>query len=398
MTTINSIAALKDEIAAYRRELHQNPQTCYEETFAADLVARKLTEWGIPFESGIAKTGIVAKIEGQKTASGKAIGLRCDMDALDIIEKSGQPWASKIEGKMHGCGHDGHTAMMLGAAKYLSETRNFDGTVYLIFQPAEEGGAGAVKMIEEGLFKKYPMDAVFGLHNWPGMKKGEIGLRAGPIMASTDTFEIVINGKGGHAAMPNRSIDPVIVASHVVTALQTIVSREIDPVDQAVVSVTNINGGTGADNVIPDTCTLTGTYRTFRSETRKMVGERIEAITKGIASSMNASATIEFWGGYDPTLNSPAESEFCAGIARALVGDDNVNANVDPCMGAEDFGAMLQEIPGCYIWMGQAEADANSPHNKGLHNAGYDFNDEIIPLGVEYWARLTEAAMPLSKS
>ncbi len=397
MTTINSIAALKDEIAGYRRELHQNPQTCYEETFASGLVAQKLTEWGIPFEQGMAKTGIVATIKGQKDTAGKAIGLRCDMDALDIIEKSGQPWASKIPGKMHGCGHDGHTAMMLGAAKYLSETRNFDGTVYLIFQPAEEGGGGAIKMIEEGLFKKYPMQSVFGMHNWPGMKKGEIGLRSGPIMASTDTFEIIVTGRGGHAAMPNRSIDPVTAAAQIVTALQTIVSREIDPVDQAVVSVTNINAGTGADNVIPDTATLLGTYRTFRPETRKFVGKRIDDIAKGIGASMNVTVTTEFWGGYDPTLNSPAESEFCAGIARALVGDANVNANVDPCMGAEDFGAMLQETPGCYIWMGQAELDATSPHNKGLHNAGYDFNDSIIPLGIEYWARLTEAALPLTR-
>lgn len=394
MTLSNSIAALKDEIAAYRRELHQNPQTSYEETFASGLVQKKLTEWGIPFKTGYAVTGIVATIEGAQNTSGKSIALRADMDALNIVEASGQPWASKIPGKMHGCGHDGHTAMLLGAAKYLSETRNFNGTVHLIFQPAEEGGAGAIRMIEQGLFKDFKIDAVFGMHNWPGMKKGTIGLRPGPIMASSDTFEIVVTGRGGHAAMPNRSIDPVIIAAHIITMLQTVVSREIDPVDQAVLSITNVNAGTGADNVIPDKAVLTGTFRAFQVATRQRLGRRIGEIASAVATSMGGSATAEVFNGYDPTINSAAESAFCADICRALVGAENVDANVEPCMGAEDFGAMLQEVPGCYIWMGQAEADTASPHNKGLHNAGYDFNDEIIPLGVEYWARLVETALP----
>lgn len=397
MTTINSIADMKDEIAAYRRSLHENPQTAYEETFASDLVAEKLAQWGIPFERGLAKTGIVATIEGQKNDSGAAIGLRADMDALDIVEKSGQPWASKIDGKMHGCGHDGHTAMLLGAAKYLNETRNFNGRVHLIFQPAEEGGAGAIKMISEGLFKKYPVKAVFGMHNWPGMKMGEIGLRSGPIMASSDSFEMTITGKGGHAALPHFNVDPIVAGSHIVTALQTIVSRQIDPVDQAVVSITNFKSGTGAWNVIPDTAILTGTFRAFKVETRKFLQQRIQEIGEGIASALGCGFKLHVNDGYDPTINSPAESEFCASIARALVGEDNVNANVEPCMGAEDFGAMLQEVPGCYIWMGQSVASKDSPHNKGLHNAGYDFNDDIIPLGIEYWARVTEAALPLEK-
>lgn len=399
MTLINSIAAMADEIAMYRRALHENPQTSYEETFASNLIASKLKEWGITFEQGIAVTGIVATIEGRTNKSGKAIGLRADIDALDIIEKSGQPWASKTPGKMHGCGHDGHTAMMLGAAKYLSETRNFDGTVHLIFQPAEEGGAGAVRMIEEGLFKKYPVDAVFGLHNWPGMKRGTIGLRPGPIMASTDQFYITVTGRGGHAAMPHLSIDPIVIASHIVTALQTILSRQVDPVDQAVVSVTNFNGGTGATNVIPDTVELVGTYRTFKPETRKFIGRRIEEITRSTAAMMGGIASIAFKDGYDPTINTAAESEFCAAVAAALVGQENVNANVEPCMGAEDFGAMLQEVPGCYVWMGQGEpGQPDSPHNKGLHNAGYDFNDALIPQGIEYWARLVETALPLEKA
>ncbi len=397
MTTINSIAAMKDEIAAYRRELHQNPQTSYEETFANDLVQRKLTEWGIPFKTGLAVTGIVATIEGQKTDSGKAIGLRADMDALDMNEASGQPWASKIPGKMHGCGHDGHTAMLLGAAKYLSQTRNFNGKVHLIFQPAEEGGAGAIRMIEEGLFQQFPMQAVYGMHNWPGMKRGEIGLRPGPIMASSDSFEMTITGKGGHAAIPHFNIDPIVAASQIVTALQSIVSRQVDPVDQAVVSITNFHSGTGASNVIPDKAVLSGTYRAFRVETRALLRKRIEEISSTIAKAYNTAFDMTFNDGYDPTINTVEESVFAANIARSIVGDENVNANVEPCMGAEDFGAMLQNVPGCYIWMGQAEPDAKSPHNKGLHNVGYDFNDEIIPTGMEYWARLAEAALPLQK-
>lgn len=398
MTLSNSIAALKDEIAAYRRELHQNPQTAYEETFASGLIAKKLTEWGIPFKQGLAVTGIVATIEGQKTDSGKAIGLRADMDALNMIEESGQPWASKNEGKMHGCGHDGHTAMLLGAAKYLSETRNFNGKVHLIFQPAEEGGAGAIRMIKEGLFQQFPMDAVFGMHNWPGLPKGTIGLRPGPIMASSDTFEMTITGKGGHAALPHFNIDPIVAASHIVTALQTIVSRQLDPVDQGVVSVTNFKAGSGASNVIPDTAWLSGTYRSFRVETRALLRKRIEEIATGIATTLNTKIEVKFGDGYDPTINSEKESAFCTDIAAAVVGSKNVNANVEPCMGAEDFGAMLQQVPGCYIWMGQGEPDQpHSPHNKGLHNTGYDFNDEIIPMGIEYWAKLAEGALPLTK-
>lgn len=398
MSKINSIADMKGEIAAARRALHENPQTCYEETFASNLVAEKLESWGIEFDRGLAITGIVAKIEGQKNTSGKAIGLRADMDALDIIETSGQPWASKTPGKMHGCGHDGHTAMLLGAAKYLSETRNFDGTVYLIFQPAEEGGGGAIRMIEEGLFDRYPIDEVYGLHNWPGLPRGKIALNPGPIMASTDDFIITLTGRGGHAAMPHLSLDPIPAACQIVTALQTLVSRTVDPLDQAVVSVTNMNGGTGASNVIPDTIKLVGTFRTFRPETREMLRNRIEEISTSIAKTFHLSIDFELDKGYDPTVNHAGQAALCTQVSEELVGAENVNANIDPCMGAEDFGAMLQAKPGCYIWMGQAEPDkADSPHNKGLHNAGYDFNDEIIPLGVEYWARLTETALPLDK-
>lgn len=398
MTLINSIAAIKDEITAARRELHQNPQTSYEETFASDLVAKKLTEWGIPFKRGIAVTGIVATIEGQKNTSGKAIGLRADMDALDMVEASGQAWASKIPGKMHGCGHDGHTAMLLGAAKYLSETRNFDGKVHLIFQPAEEGGAGAIRMIEEGLFRDFPMKSVFGMHNWPGIPKGKISLRTGPIMASSDSFEITLTGKGGHAALPHLTIDPIVAGSQIVVALQSIVARGVDPIDQGVVSITNFKAGYGASNVIPESAFLSGTFRSFRVETRKFLQRRIEEIATAVAGAMQVKIDIIVNDGYDPTINSKDEAEFCAQVARSVVGDANVDIDVAPCMGAEDFGAMLQEVPGCYIMMGQGEPDKKaSPHNKFLHDTGYDFNDEIIPTGIEYWARIAEAALPLEK-
>ena len=392
----NSIAALKDEMAAARRELHQNPQTSYEETFASDLIAKSLTEWGVNHERGWGGgTGIVAIIEGETNNSGQSIGLRCDIDALDILEQSGQEWASKIPGKMHGCGHDGHTAMMLGAAKYLQENRNFDGTVYLIFQPAEEGGAGAVKMMEEGLFQKHPMDSIYGLHNWPTMPKGKIGINPGPMMASSDDVFITVKAKGGHAAMPEQCVDPIVVASQIVVALQSIASRNVSPVDTIVLSITNINGGTGLSNVIPDEVELSGTVRAFQFETREFAEKRIREISEGVAAAYGAQAECKYVYDYDPTVNHAGESAICAEVSKALVGEDNVNDNIEPCMGAEDFGAMLKDVPGCYIWLGQGEPEQpESPHNQGLHNSGYDFNDEVIPLGVEYWVRLVETKLP----
>lgn len=397
MTIRNSIATLQDELTAARRELHQNPQTSYEETFASDLISENLTKWGVKHERNWGGgTGIVAIIEGEKNTLNRAIGLRCDIDALDIIEQSGQEWASKIPGKMHGCGHDGHTAMMMGAAKYLQENRNFDGKVYLIFQPAEEGGAGAIKMIEEGLFEKHPMNFVYGLHNWPALPKGQIGLTPGPIMAGSDDIFVTVKGKGGHAAMPDQCIDPIVVASQIVSALQTIASRNTSPVDTIVLSITNINGGTGASNVIPDTVEISGTVRAFKFETRELAEKRIKEISEGIAAAHGASVECKYVYDYDPTINHAEESAECSIVSKALVGEENVNDNIDPCMGAEDFGAMLKEVPGCYIWLGQGVPDqANSPHNKGLHNSGYDFNDDVITLGVEYWTRLVEHKLPL---
>jgi hippurate hydrolase len=394
MNIRNSIHELAEEIAGYRRSLHENPQTAFEEEFASGLVAKKLTGWGIPFEKGIAKTGIVATIEGNKNDSGKSIGLRADMDALDITEKSGQPWASKIPGKMHGCGHDGHTAMLLGAAKYLSENRNFNGTVHLIFQPAEEGERGADKMIEEVLFERFPCDAVFGMHNWPALPKGRIAMRPGPLMAASDTFELTVVGRGGHAALPHLAVDPLVTASQIVLALQTLVSRNVDPVDTAVISVTNFNCGTGADNVIDDKAKLIGTVRTFREETRTMLENRIRELAEGIAGPIGANIEYEYRRVIDPTINEAEQTEFCA-LTAAEVFDD-VITDVDPCMGGEDFGSMLRVVPGCYVWVGQGEPDKQgSPHNKSLHNAGYDFNDSIIPLGIEYWVKLVEKALPL---
>ncbi|HBR68170.1 MAG TPA: amidohydrolase [Rhodospirillaceae bacterium] len=397
MTKSNSIAAMKDEIAAYRRAMHENPQTAYEEEFASNLVAEKLAAWGIKFERGIAKTGIVATIEGQKTSSGKAIALRADMDALDITEADNKPWKSKTPGKMHGCGHDGHTAMLLGAAKYLSETRNFDGKVHLIFQPAEEGQGGAILMIKEGLFKKFPCDAVYGMHNWPGLPKGTIGLRPGPIMAAADRFSITIHGKGGHAAQPHNTIDPVVVGAQIVTTLQTLISRTLNPVQPGVISVTNFNAGTGAFNVIAETATLTGTIRSFDPAVRAMLKKRVEEMATASAALHGAKAECSFTEGYDPTINDPEATEFCASIARRIVGAENVDTDIAPSMGAEDFGAMLAEKPGCYIKMGQGEKDPASNHNRGLHTPQYDFNDDIIPLGIEYWVTLVEEALKLEK-
>lgn len=396
MSIRNSIQDLAVEITGYRHLMHENPQTAFEEEFASALVQEKLSGWGIPFEAGIAKTGIVATIEGQTNHSGRVVGLRADMDALDILEDpSGKPHASKTPGKMHGCGHDGHTAMLLGAAKYLSENRNFDGKVRLIFQPAEEGAGGAMKMIEEGLFERFPCDQIFAMHNWPRLKKGVIATRPGPIMAAADRFDIVIEGKGGHAASPHDCVDPIVIGAQIVNALQTVVSRVADPIEPAVVSITNFNAGTGAFNVIDEKAVLTGTLRSFTPEARAKLSESIIQITEGTAQTLGGRAECIFESGaYDPTINDPVMAEFCASVAREVVGEDKVDINIKPSAGAEDFGAMLQQVPGCYVIMGQAEDDTTSPHNRGLHTPRYDFNDSIIPQGIEFWVRLIERALP----
>lgn len=395
MTQSNSIATIAEEVTKYRRAMHENPGTAYEEEFASNLVAEKLSEWGIKHERGFGKTGIVGVIEGRDTSSGKAIGLRADMDALDIMEEPNKAHVSKIPGKMHGCGHDGHTAMLLGAAKYLNETKNFNGRVHLIFQPAEEGARGAIAMMDDGLFEKYPCDAVYGVHNWPMVPKGKIVTRPGHFMAASDRFNLKIKGRGGHAALPHRTTDPIVIAAQITLALQTIVSRNVDPVESAVITVTNINGGTGADNVIPDDLEMRGTVRTFDQGVRDLVQKKIEDVSRGIAQAHGADIDFNYRYVIEPTINDPVATAFCAQIAREIVGDNNVDDNVAPCMGGEDFGAMIMDRPGAYAWVGQGEPDPNSNHNQGLHTPRYDFNDDIIPTVIEYFSKIVEKSMPL---
>ncbi len=397
MPVINRVADFKDEIAALRRSMHENPQTSYEETFASDLVAQKLTEWGISFKRGYAVTGIVATIDGQKTDSGKTIGLRADRDALDILEKSGQAWSSKTPGKMHGCGHDGHTATVISAAKYLLETRNFNGKVHLIVQPAEEGGRGADRMLADGVFKDFPCDAVYGRHNWPCLPLGTVETRVGPLMANVDDFTLTIHGQGGHAAYPQATIDPVVIGAQLVMALQTIVSRTNSPIDPLVVSVTNFNAGTGASNVIADTGVITGTVRSFTEENRQLSKRRMGEICAGLAAATGAKIDMEYTFELDATVNSAAETAFAAACAAKVLGQDNVKTDTPLCMGGEDFGSFLKHKPGCYVFFGQGTKNPDSPHNQGLHSPFYDFNDELIPLGSSFFAELIEGAMPLAK-
>jgi len=391
------IRSIADEMTLIRRSLHENPQTSYEETFASDLVARKLTEWGIPFQRGIAKTGLVATIAGRMNTSGKAIGFRADMDALDIHEQTNLSHASKIPGKMHACGHDGHTAMLLGAAKALKDNPDFDGTVHLIFQPAEEGGNGANKMIDEGLFKTFPMERVFAFHNWPWFAKGQIGICPGPAMASVDKFTIRIQGKGSHAAVPNESADPLVIASHIALALQTIVSRNIDPMEPAVVSITNIAAGTGAFNIIASDATLDGTVRTYNNALRPFIRKRMEEIASHTAAAYGGTAVVTYEEMNDATMNTGDEVALALSAAAEMVGGENVLSGIKPYMMGEDFGAMLAQAPGCYIFIGQGDGQSgDSPHSQGLHSPYYDFNDAIIPVGIAYWAKLAARFLPLS--
>ncbi len=397
MNIRKSIKALEEEFTSYRRAMHENPGTAYEEDFASDLVREKLDEWGISYHHGLAKTGVVATIEGKGNASGKSIGLRADMDALNLIEKNDLPHASKIPGKMHGCGHDGHTAMLLGAAKHLKENPNFDGTVHLIFQPAEEGAKGAETMVKEGLFDKFPCESVYGMHNWPFAPRGTISMRPGLVMAAADFFYIDIIGKGGHAASPHRCVDPIITGTQIISALQTLVSRYSNPLEPVVLSITNFMSGTGANNVIPEDAILSGTLRTFSQELRLELKDRMEHVAKDVASSMGAEIKYKYDFIIDMTINDPAATAFCADVASQVVGKQNVDTNQPQSMGGEDFGAMLLERPGCYVCLGQAEIDTpDSPHNYGLHSSYYDFNDQIIPIGIEYWVQLVETKMPLS--
>jgi hippurate hydrolase len=392
MHLIEPILADAAQIAAIRRDIHAHPELRFEEFRTADLVAAKLAEWGIPIHRGLGGTGVVGIIQGKKPGTG-AIGLRADMDALPIQEINAFGHASKHAGKMHACGHDGHTAALLAAGKHLARERDFAGTVYLIFQPAEEGGAGARRMIEDGIFTLFPMDAVFGLHNWPGMKVGQFGMTPGPMMASSNEFTITIHGKGAHAAMPHNGVDPVMVAVNLAQALQTIVTRNKKPIDTAVLSITQIHAG-DVDNVIPDSAMLNGTVRTFSLEVLDLIERRMGELAHGIAAAFGATTDIKFHRNYPPTVNSAAEAAFCASVAAGIVGDENVFAQIEPTMGAEDFSFFLQAKPGCYVFAGNGEGGhRQAGHGMGpcmLHNPSYDFNDDLLPLAATYWVRLAQ--------
>ena len=388
----DSILSQAAALAQIRRDIHAHPELCFEEVRTADLVAQKLTEWGIPIHRGMGKTGVVGIVHGRDGgACGRGIGLRADMDALPMQEFNTFSHASQHTGKMHACGHDGHTAMLLAAAQHLAKHRNFDGTVYLIFQPAEEGGGGAREMITDGLFERFPMDAVFGLHNWPGLPAGSFAVHAGPVMASADRFDIEVLGHGAHAAMPHLGVDPVVAGSALVQALQTVVTRTRDPLDPAVLSVTQFHAGE-AYNVIPDRARLTGTVRAFSTEVQAQIEAAMQRICQGIGTAYNVNVRFNYLRGYPATINTPAEAAVCAEVARALVGEGGVRTDVKPSMGAEDFAYFLHEKPGCYVWLG------NGPGEGGctLHNPNYDFNDAVIPTGVTYWVNLAQRLLAAS--
>ncbi|MGO8920107.1 MAG: M20 aminoacylase family protein [Stellaceae bacterium] len=386
MPIVNRIADFQQDLAAWRREIHAHPETAFEEKRTSEFVARRLQEFGIAVHRGLAGTGVVGTLTGARPG-GRAIALRADMDALHIHERSGLDYASQNPGKMHACGHDGHTTMLLGAARYLAETRNFAGTVHFIFQPAEENEGGGRVMVQQGLFEKFPTDAVFGMHNWPGMAVGKFALRAGPMMASFDIFEITVKGKGTHAALPHLGVDPVIAAAQIVMGLQTITSRNTHPLESAVISVTQIHGG-DTWNVIPDEVVLRGTTRSFKAELQDAIEAAIRRIADGVTAAMGAGVAVRYERRYPPTINSAAESDIAAAIASEVVGEGNVDRDLAPTMGSEDFAFMLQARPGAYVFIG------NGPGNgAGLHNPRYDFNDEILPIGASYWARLVERVL-----
>ena len=388
MPIVNRIAEFHDEMTAWRRQIHAHPETAFEEHKTAAFVAEKLKSFGIEVHQGLAVTGVVGTLKGAK-GEGPAIGLRADMDALHIEEKNATPWRSQVPGKMHACGHDGHTTMLLGAAKYLAETRNFAGTVHFIFQPAEEHAGGGKVMVDEGLFRKFPVDSVYGMHNFPGVDVGRFAVRAGPCMAAADSIDIVVRGKGVHAAAPHLGTDPIVTAAHIVTALQTVASRTVNPLDSVVLTITQIHAGE-TYNIIPEEVVLRGTLRSFKPEVQATAEAAVKRICNGIAASMNVAVEATYTRGYPPTVNDREEAAFVAGVAAEVTGSHNVSTDPDPVMGAEDFAFMLNQRPGAYIGIG------NGPGEGGcwLHNPHYDFNDEILPIGASYWAKLVETALP----
>ncbi|CAN7440727.1 M20 family metallopeptidase [Rhizobium rhizogenes] len=381
MPILNRAAELQDEVTEWRRHIHTNPELLYAVEKTAAFVAEKLKSFGVDeVVTGIGRTGVVGLIRGR--GPGHTVGLRADMDALPLTEISGKPWASTTPGKMHACGHDGHTAMLLGAAKYLAETRNFSGNVAVIFQPAEEGGAGGDAMVKDGMMERFEIAEVYGMHNLPGLPVGQFAIRKGPIMAATDEFTVTIKGRGGHAAMPHKTIDPIAIGAQIVTNLQLIASRSADPLKSVVVTVTKFNAG-NAYNVIPDNAGFAGTVRTLDPAIRDLAERRFKQIVAGIAASHDAEADIQFHRNYPVTFNHADETEYALAAAQDIAGTANVVPDVDPMMGGEDFSYMLNARPGAFIFVGNGDT-------AGLHNAAYDFNDEAIAHGVSYWVRLAE--------
>ena len=379
------ISALKDEVTAWRRDIHTHPELLYDVHRTAGLVEEKLKAFGCDeVVPGLGKTGVVGVIHGRNAGNGRVVGLRADMDALPIHEETNRPYASKVEGKMHACGHDGHTAMLLGAAKHLCATRDFEGTICVIFQPAEEGGAGAKAMLDDGMIERFGIKEVYGMHNMPGLPPGHFVLRPGPLMAATAYYAITIEGRGSHAAKPHEGIDPVLVGAHIVTALQSIVSRNVDPLRSVVVSNTVFQAGE-ASNVIPQRALLKGTVRTLDSGVRDLVETRFKTIVEGMAKLFGAEVTLEYRRGYPATVNHAKETVFAAKIARSIAGEGNVNDNVDPTMGGEDFSYMLEARPGAFIFIGNGDS-------AGLHHPAYDFNDDVIPAGIQYWTHIAQQA------
>jgi hippurate hydrolase len=390
MPIVNRVAEFQDDLVQWRRHLHERPELAYQEVETARFVAEKLRGFGLDeVATGIARTGVVGVIRGSRGGSGRAIALRADMDALPIHEATGLPHASKNPGRMHACGHDGHTTMLLGAARYLAETRNFDGTVYLIFQPAEEGFAGGRMMLEEGLLERFPAEQVFGMHNWPSLPVGSFAMCDGPAMAAADQFEIVVTGTGCHAAMPHAGRDPIVAGSLIVQALQTLVARQVDPLDQAVISVTRFVGG-DAFNVVPERVELWGTVRTYSSDTQAFIRRRMGEVVQGIATAQGLAATLDYRVGYPATINAATEARLGADVAAEIVGEERVDRAPKPSMGAEDFAFLLKERPGSYVWLGNGGAE----EGRILHSPHYDFNDSALPYGVSYWARLVERLLP----
>ncbi|BAL94186.1 M20 aminoacylase family protein [Rubrivivax gelatinosus] len=391
MKLIDSIVADAAGIATLRRDLHAHPELCFEEQRTSDLIAATLEGWGIPVHRGLGKTGVVGIVRNGSSA--RAVGLRADIDALPITEKNTFAHASRHAGRMHACGHDGHTAMLLAAAQHLAKNRNFDGTVYLVFQPAEEGGGGAREMIRDGLFERFPMEAIFGAHNWPGLEAGQFAVKTGPVFASSNEFKVTIRGKGAHAAMPHNGIDPVLVACQLVSAWQGIVTRNKRPIDTAVISTTMIHAGE-ATNVIPDSVELQGTVRTFTTEVLDLVERRMKQVADATCAAYDAACEFEFHRNYPPTINHPAETEFVRRTLTEVVGAENV-LEFEPTMGAEDFSFYLLDKPGCYFVIGNGDGThREAGHGLGpcmLHNPSYDFNDELIPVGASAWVRLAEA-------